>query len=118
MYISYIVDELGTIRYVCTELSQKEIDEILETLLTIKQAMNYCDNIGCVYPTNGESYHINSNVQVKLEIIECSDGYFFGRVINDELRSIRKVESFYSSSLEELYHQIALRNNDFEDFEK
>lgn len=30
MYISYIVDELGTIRYVCDELSQKEIDEILE----------------------------------------------------------------------------------------
>lgn len=30
MYISYIVDELGTIRYVCSELSQKEIDEILE----------------------------------------------------------------------------------------
>lgn len=30
MYISYIVDELGTIRYACDELSQKEIDEILE----------------------------------------------------------------------------------------
>lgn len=30
MYISYIVDELGTIRYTCDELSQKEIDEILE----------------------------------------------------------------------------------------
>ena len=30
MYISYIVDEIGTIRYVCDELSQKEIDEILE----------------------------------------------------------------------------------------
>lgn len=27
MYISYIVDELGTIRYVCDELSQKEILE-------------------------------------------------------------------------------------------
>lgn len=26
MYISYIVDELGTIRYVCDELSQKEIE--------------------------------------------------------------------------------------------
>lgn len=30
MYTSYIVDELGTIRYDCSELSQKEIDEILE----------------------------------------------------------------------------------------
>lgn len=87
---------------------------MVETLLTIKQAMNYCDNVGYVYPTDRESYYINSNVQVKLE---CSDGYFYGRVINDGLRSIRKVESFYSPSLEELYHQIALKNNDFEDFE-
>lgn len=30
IYTSYIVDELGTIRYVCSESSQKEIDEILE----------------------------------------------------------------------------------------
>ena len=50
------------------------------------------------------------------KVIECSDGYFYGRVINDEIRSIRKVESFYSPSVEELYHQIALKNNDFEDF--
>lgn len=91
---------------------------MVETLLTIKQAMSYCDNVGCVYPTDRESYYINSNVRVKLEVIECSDGYFYGRVINDGLRSIRKVESFYSPSLEELYHQIALRNNDFEDFER
>ena len=90
---------------------------MVETLLTIKQALSYCDNIGYVYPTDRESYYINSNVQVKLEVIECSDGYFYGRVINDEIRSIRKVESFYSPSLEELYHQIALKNNDFEDFE-
>lgn len=90
---------------------------MVETILKINEAMGYCDNIGCVYPTDGESYYINSNVQVKLEVIECSDGYFFGRVINDELRNIRKVESFYSPSLEELYHQIALKNNDFEDFE-
>lgn len=79
---------------------------MVETLLTIKQAMSYCDNVGYVYPTDGESYYINSNVQVKLE------------VINDGLRSIRKIESFYSPSLEELYHQIALKNNDdFEEFE-
>ena len=91
---------------------------MVETLLTIEQAMNYCDNVGCVYPTDRESYYINSSVQVKLEDIECSDGYFYGRVINDGLRSIRKVESFYSPSLEELYHQIALKNNDFEDFER
>lgn len=90
---------------------------MVETNLTIKEAMSYCDNVGCVYPTDEESYYINSNVRVKLEVIECSDGYFFGRVIHDELRSIRKVENFYSPSLEELYHQIALRNNDFEDFE-
>lgn len=94
---------------------------MVETILTIKEAMRYCDNVGCVYPTDKESYYINSNVQVKLEVIECSDGYFFDRVIHDELRSIRKVESFYSPSLEELYHQIALRNNndndDFEEFE-
>ena len=90
---------------------------MVETLLTIKQAISYCDNVGCVYPTDEESYYINSNVQVKLEVIECSDGYFYGRVINDGLRSIRQVESFYSPSLEELYHQIALRNKDFEDFE-
>lgn len=90
---------------------------MVEALLTIKQAMSYCDNVGCVYPTDEESYYINSNIQVKLEAIECSDGYFYGRVINDGLRSIRKVESFYSPSLEELYHQIALKNNDFEDFE-
>lgn len=87
---------------------------MVETLSTIKRAMNHCNDIGCVYPTAGESYYINSNVQVKLEVIECSDGYFYGRVINDGLRSIRKVESFYSPSLEELYHQIALKNNDFE----
>lgn len=31
MYTSYIVDELGTIKYVCSELSQKEIDKILES---------------------------------------------------------------------------------------
>lgn len=79
--------------------------------------MGYCDNVGCVYPTDGESYYINSNVQVKLEVIECCDGYFFGRVINDELRNIRQVESFYSPSLEALYHQIALKNNDDNDFE-
>lgn len=90
---------------------------MVETILTIKEAMRYCDNVGCVYPTGGESYYINSNVQVKLEVIECSDGYFYGRVIHDGLRSIRKVESFYSPSLEELYYQIALKNNDFEDFE-
>lgn len=30
MYTSYIVDELGTIRYDASKLSQKEIDEILE----------------------------------------------------------------------------------------
>mgnify|MGYP005850731327 CR=1 FL=1 len=91
---------------------------MVETILTIKDAMKFCDNIGYVYPTYEESYYINSNVQVTLEAIECSDGYFFGRVINDELRSIRKVKSFYSSSLEALYHQIALRNNDNDDFEE
>lgn len=90
---------------------------MVETILTIDEAMEYCDNIGYVYPAYEESYYINSNVQVTLEAIECSDGYFYGRVINDEIRSIRQVESFYSPSLEELYHQIALRNNDFEDFE-
>lgn len=31
MYTSYIVDELGTIKYDRSESSQKEIDEILET---------------------------------------------------------------------------------------
>lgn len=31
MYTSYIVDELGTIRCDCSELSQKEIDKILES---------------------------------------------------------------------------------------
>lgn len=91
---------------------------MVETILTIKDAMKFCDNIGYVYPTYEESYYINSNVQVTLEAIECSDGYFFGRVINDELRSIRQVESFYSPSLEALYHQIALRNNDNDDFEE
>lgn len=91
---------------------------MVETILTIDEAMEYCDNIGYVYPTYEESYYINSNVQVTLEAIECSDGYFFGRIINDELRSIRKVKSFYSSSLEALYHQIALRNNDNDDFEE
>lgn len=94
---------------------------MVETILTIDEAMEYCDNIGYVYPTYEESYYINSNVQVTLEAIECSDGYFYGRVINDEIRSIRQVESFYSPSLEALYHQIALRNNynddDFEEFE-
>lgn len=30
MYTSYIVDEPGAIRYICSELSQKEIDKILE----------------------------------------------------------------------------------------
>ena len=30
MYTSYIVDELGAIRCDCSELSPKEIDEILE----------------------------------------------------------------------------------------
>ena len=90
---------------------------MVETILKINEAMKYCDNVGCVYPTYKESYYINSNVQVKLEVIECSDGYFFGRVINDELRSIRQVESFYSPSLEALYHQIALKNNDDNDFE-
>lgn len=97
---------------------RKENIKMVETILTIKEAMRYCDNVGCVYPTDGESYYINSNVQVKLEVIECGDGYFFGRVIDDELRNIRQVESFYSPSLEELYHQIALKNNDFEDFER
>ena len=91
---------------------------MVETILKINEAMGYCDNVGCVYPTDGESYYINSNVQVKLEVIECCDGYFFGGVINDELRNIRQVESFYSPSLEALYHQIALRNNnDNDDFE-
>lgn len=93
---------------------------MVETILTIDEAMEYCDNIGYVYPTYKESYYINSNVQATLEDIECSDGYFYGRVINDEIRSIRQVESFYSPSLEALYHQIALRNNyddDFEEFE-
>ena len=91
---------------------------MVETILTINEAMKYCDNVGYVYPTYKESYYINSNVQLTLEAIECSDGYFFGRVINDELRSIRQVESFYSPSLEALYHQIALRNNDNDDFEE
>lgn len=94
---------------------------MVETILTINKAMEYCDNIGYVYPAYKESYYINSNVQVTLEAIECSDGYFYGRVINDEIRSIRQAESFYSPSLEALYHQIALRNNynddDFEEFE-
>lgn len=91
---------------------------MVETLLTIKQALSYCDNVGYVYPTDRESYYINSNVQVKLDVIECSDGYFYGRVINDEIRRIRQVESFYSPSLEALYHQIALKNNDDNDFEE
>lgn len=90
---------------------------MVETILKINEAMKYCDNVGYVYPTDRESYYINSNVQVKLEVIECSDGYFYGRVINDEIRSIRQVESFYSPSLEALYHQIALKNNDDNDFE-
>lgn len=90
---------------------------MVETILKINEAMKYCDNIGCVYPTYEESYYINSNIQVTLEPIECSDGYFFGRVINDELRNIRKVENFYSPSLEALYHQISSRNNDDDDFE-
>ena len=89
---------------------------MIDTLLKINEAMKYCDNIGYVYQTNEKSYYINSNIQVTLETIECSDGYFFGRVINDELRNIRKVENFYSPSLEALYHQIALKNND-DDFE-
>lgn len=89
---------------------------MVETILKINEAMKYCDNIGYVYPTDRESYYINSNIQVLLETIECSDGSFFGRVINDELRNIRKVENFYSPSLEALYHQIALKNND-DDFE-
>ena len=29
---------------------------MVETLLTIKQALSYCDNIGYVYPTDRESY--------------------------------------------------------------
>lgn len=62
---------------------------MVETILKINEAMGYRDNVGCVYPTDGESYYINSNVQVKLGVIECCDGYFFGRVINDELRNIR-----------------------------
>lgn len=90
---------------------------MVETILKINEAMKYCNNVGYVYPTDRESYYINSNVQVKLEVIECSDGYFYGRVINDEIRSIRQVESFYSPSLEALYHQIALKNNDDNDFE-
>lgn len=90
---------------------------MVETILKINEAMKYCDNIGCVYPTDEESYYINSNIQVTLETIECSDGYFFGRVINDELRNIRKVENFYSPSLEALYHQISSRNNNDDDFE-
>ena len=92
---------------------------MVETILEINEAMKYCDNVGCVYPTDGESYYLNSNVQVKLEVIECCDGYFFARVSDDELRNIRQVESFYSPSLEALYHQIALRNNndDFEPYE-
>lgn len=90
---------------------------MVETILKINEAMKYCDNVGYVYPTDKESYYINSNVQVKLEPIECSDGYFFGRVTKDEIRSIRQVESFYSPSLEALYHQISSRNNDDDDFE-
>ena len=43
---------------------------MVETLLTIKQAMSYCDNVGYVYPTDGESYYINSNVQVTLEAMQ------------------------------------------------
>ena len=91
---------------------------MVETILTINEAMKYCDNVGYVYPTYKESYYINSNVQLTLEAIECSDGYFFGRVINDELRSIRKVKSFYSPSLEALFHQIALRNYDDSEYEE
>lgn len=34
---------------------------MVETILTIKEAMRYCDNVGCVYPTDEESYYINSN---------------------------------------------------------
>ena len=90
---------------------------MIETILKINEAMKYCDNIGYVYPTDRESYYINSNIQVLLETIECSDGYFFGRVINDELRNIRKVENFYSPSLEALYHQIYSRN-DYEPYEE
>ena len=90
---------------------------MVETILKINEAMKYCDNVGYVYPTDRESYYINSNVQAKLGVIECSDGYFYGRVINDEIRRIRQVESFYSPSLEALYHQIALKNNDDNDFE-
>lgn len=43
---------------------------MVETILTINEAMEYCDNIGYVYPTYEESYYINSNVQVTLEIVE------------------------------------------------
>lgn len=90
---------------------------MVETISTINEAMEHCDDIGYVHPTYEESYYINSNVQVTLEAIGCSNGHFFGRVINDKLRSIGQVESFYGPSLEALYHQIALRNNnDFEEF--
>lgn len=93
---------------------------MVETILKINEAMKYCDNVGYVYPTDKESYYINSNIQIKLEVIECNDGYFYARVTNDEIRSIRQVESFYSPSLEALYHQIALKNNDndFEPYEE
>lgn len=92
---------------------------MIETILKINEAMKYCDNIGYVYPTDRESYYINNNIQVLLEIIECSDGYFFGRVINDELRNIRKVENFYSPSLGALYHHHFLKQfDDFEPYEE
>lgn len=77
---------------------------MVETVLTMNEAMKYCDHVGCVYPVDGESYYINSNVQVELESIECSDGFFFARVFDEFLRSIR-VPNFSSVTLDALFRK-------------
>lgn len=93
---------------------------MVETILKIKEAMNYCDCIRYVYPTDSESYYINSNISKELEIIECQDGYFYGVVSNKWLRCIRKY-NFHSPTWYLLHRKLSIKKaieNGDESFEE
>lgn len=69
----------------------------MKTLLTMKEAMNHCKMIGCVYPYGKESYYINSNLPGDGYWIECEDGEFYCLYV--DFSKLPKAYNFYSETV-------------------
>ena len=84
----------------------------MKTRLTINEAMEYCYRIGCVYPSNEESYYINSNLQGDGCWVECQDGEFYCL----DIGTLPLAYDFISPTLDMLKEKrIIIENNEKEE---